>query len=193
MAVLAWGKPDLYVRKIGWNPDGSRKFYKVRHLQNPKEDSTNLETAEGDKTEAKGEGGAIVDVKKKKSNYSLKFDQFIKKGTPKSFGDEDGIVPGDYEVWYLPEDKECPGLYFPQGTFGVTTAATSADGITQSISFDASEKVVDGVAMKQMYLGVINEENLLKLTEEFDVDNTEHIVLVAEETDEEVTETEPIG
>lgn len=154
MAVLAWGKPDIYIQLLDAQdaPKG-----RIRKVGNPKEDSTNLETAEGDKTEAKGEGGAIVDVKRKKSSFELKFDEFVKKGGALTFDDTDGIVAGNYRLWYLPEDKECPGLYFPKGTFAVNTAATSADGITQSITFSAVEKDND---TKQMMIGVIKEDKL---------------------------------
>ena len=50
MAVLAWGKPRIFVKKLG----GSGSWIE---LPTPVEGSTQLSTTKGDKNEAKIEGG----------------------------------------------------------------------------------------------------------------------------------------
>ena len=145
--VLSWGKPDLYVRLLGNNAAVWRK------LSTPKEDSTQLTTSEGDKNEAKAEGGSLVDVKYKKSSFELAADFFIRKGEKKQFGEKDGLVAGNYEIYVVPaEDEEAYGMYMPKVAVSVTTNYTAADGFTQNIKFSAIEKDNN---TEQMQLGVV--------------------------------------
>ena len=52
-------------------------------IDNPVQDSTQLETTEGDVTEANGEGGELVDAYVKASTYQLTFQLFAKRGSEK--------------------------------------------------------------------------------------------------------------
>lgn len=132
--LLSWGKPDIYVKDL--DETGA----KVRKLFTPVEDSTSLETSEGDKQEAKIEGGAIEDVMYKKSTFSLSVEIRMLKGRSKPFADTDGIVAHNYELWLKPAENEGGyGIHIPKAAVNVTTSYTSADGIKQTIKFDALE------------------------------------------------------
>lgn len=132
--LLSWGKPNIYVKDL--DETGA----KVRKLYVPVEDSTSCETSEGDKTEAKIEGGSIEDVMYKKSTYSLSCEIRLFTGRKKPFDDKDGVVAHNYEVWLQPaENEKGYGLHISKASVSVTTSYTSADGIKQTIKFDALE------------------------------------------------------
>lgn len=132
--LLSWGKPNIFVKDL--DDTGA----KVRKLFTPVEDSTSLETSEGDKNEAKIEGGAIEDVMYKKSTFSLNCEIRMVKGRKKPFDDKDGLVAHNYEVWIQPaENEDGWGLHISKAAVSVNTTYTAADGIKQTIKFDALE------------------------------------------------------
>lgn len=145
--LLSWGKPNIYVKDL--DETGAE----VRKLFTPVEDSTSLETSEGDKNEAKIEGGAIEDVMYKKSTFSLSCEIRMLKGRNKPFDDKDGLVAHNYEVWIQPaENVGGYGIHIPKAAVSVTTTYTSADGIKQTIKFDALENDTT----TQLEVGVIS-------------------------------------
>lgn len=132
MSVLSWGKPQIVVKS---DVDGAI----FRFLNTPVEDSTNLETTAGDKTEAKIEGGAIEDVRYDKSTYRLAMQIRLKKGDKLPFDNKDGIVNGNYSVWLIPEDVDAFGIQMLKAHVSITTSYTAADGILCDVAFDALE------------------------------------------------------
>ena len=120
MSVIAWGKPSIFVQKIG---DTTWK-----KLDTPKEDSTQVTPTKGDVLEATEEGGGTVDKKTKKSTYELAYQLYVKKGVTQPFKTIDGLVEGNYRIAVQPEDAELPGVYMGKTTIGAEEAFTSADG-----------------------------------------------------------------
>ena len=100
MSVTTWGKPSIYVRDLSSATNNWKK------LDTPKEGTTQLNPTKGDTTEAKEEGGGIVDSKTTKSTYELVYQEFIKKGTPQPFPTIDGLIEGNYAIAVQPEDAE---------------------------------------------------------------------------------------
>ncbi len=122
MAVIAWGKPTIYVRNLDSDTNNWKK------LDTPKEDTTQVTPTKGDTLTATEEGGGTVDRKTKKSTYELSYQLFIKKGIAQPFQTIDGIVEGDYAVAIQPEDPELPGVYMGKTSLGCEEAYTTADG-----------------------------------------------------------------
>lgn len=129
MSLLSWGKPTIITK-----PEGGSKY---RKLHTPVEGSTSLDTTEGDKTEAKIEGGEIEDVRYNKSTYQLKFQIRGIKGGKKPFSEKDGIVAGNHSFWVVPEDPACPGIQIQKAHVSVKTSFTAADGVLYDVTVDA--------------------------------------------------------
>lgn len=140
MSVTTWGKPSIYVRNLS---DATNNWKK---LDTPKEDTTQLNPTKGDTTEAKEEGGGIVDSKTTKSTYELVYQEFIKKGLPQPFPTIDGIIEGNYAIAVQPEDAENPGCYIGNSTVSVEESYSSADGALMQYTHKALVPEGDEVA-----------------------------------------------
>lgn len=128
--ILSWGKPRIFVKAL---IEGGV----LRELPTPVEGSVNLETTEGDKTEAKVEGGEIEAVRYNKSTYKLSMQIRMKAGSKMPFANKDGLVNDNYEVTLAPENAEAYGFRMKEAKVSVKTSFTTADGILVDVSFDA--------------------------------------------------------
>ena len=146
--ILKWGKPLLEIIKLvdGEIPSASPQW---TALDNPVQNSTQLETTEGDVTEANGEGGELVDAYVKASTYSLTFQLFAKKGSEKPIEDEDGVILDEYAIRLTPEDDTLPGFMLPRCRVSVVDTFTSADGERWQYTFRALKPTTG--KMKQEY------------------------------------------
>ena len=158
MSVLSWGKPRLFIQKIG---DTSAKW---KELPTPVEDSTQLATTKGDKVEAKVEGGENEDVRYGKNTYALAFNIRAAKGRKKPVPDSDGIIEGEYKVALQPEDPEAPGLMIDKAKLSIEDTWTSADGgmwnyTADALKPDAGDQVKWGKV-------VVSEEGAVTFTED---------------------------
>lgn len=143
MAVLSWGKPLI---EFGVSTNGAQASTWTA-FDTPKEDSTQLTTTEGDKIEAKEEGGAVVDSKRKASSYTLVFDLFAKKGFTKPIPDVDGVVAGDYSVRLTPEDPTVEGFVMDCCSVSVQEIWNSQDGKLIRYTFEG-KKPATGAILK---------------------------------------------
>ena len=98
MAKITWGKPGIFITKLGpteTHPSDNAGLTDISNNYKIKENSTSLTTTAGDKTEAKEEGGAVIDTKHGKSTYSLAFDIYhYGKDFVKPIEDVDGVKIG---------------------------------------------------------------------------------------------------
>lgn len=140
MSVTAWGKPGIFIQKVGVTKN---EWYKI---DTPKEDTTQVNPTKGDTMEAKEEGGGVVDRKVKKSTYELVYQLFIKKGVAQPFKTIDGIVEDNYRVAVQPEDADLPGVYMGNTSVGAEEAFTSADGALITYTHSALISEGDPVA-----------------------------------------------
>ena len=124
MAVLSWGRPLIEIALLGENETPGE----WKSLGTPKQDSSQLSTEAGNKTEAIEEGGGVVDVRYDKSKYSFVCQLFSKKGETKPIEDVDGIVPGNYAVRLTPEDPTTPGWIMDKASVSVVDTWSAADG-----------------------------------------------------------------
>lgn len=128
--ILSWGKPRIFVKAL---IEGGV----LRELPTPVDDSTNLETTEGDKTEAKIEGGEIEAVRYDKSTYKLSMQIRMKAGSKMPFPNKDGLVNDNYEVTVAPENAEAYGFVMKEAHVSVKTSYATNNGILVDVAFDA--------------------------------------------------------
>lgn len=135
MALLTWGKPKIEIVKIG--ADGSAPEEEWKETDNPVENTTKLNTEQGDKKEAKAEGGEIVDVRVGKSKYTLEFELYAAKGKTKPIEDEDGVVLDNYAVRLTPEDASLPGFIIDNASVSVIDTFDTENGTKWKYTFNA--------------------------------------------------------
>lgn len=129
--TLSWGKPTIQVKSL----DDDTATYTA--FATPVEDSTQLNPTEGDKLEAKIEGGDYEAVKYKKTTYQLEFQirQVPERTDP--ITDTDGVVSGEFAIQVIPEETDGLGITIERASCHVTTSYTAADGIIKTYYFDA--------------------------------------------------------
>lgn len=123
--VLSWGKYNVFVKDL----DTSGANWVL--LPTPKEQTVAINPTEGDKLEAKEEGGAVVDSKRSKSTYELVYTLFQKKGEKHPFHDKtvDGMVIGNFAVAIQPaEDDNVQGIYCGKTTIAASDSLNSQEG-----------------------------------------------------------------
>lgn len=151
--ILSWGQCDIFVRKYNGTSKGSTWL----KFPTPADGSTSLDTTEGDKTEAKVEGGENEAVRHAKSTYALKWDERIGAGHTDVINDNDGVIDGEYEVLLFPtENPTAPSLYIPIADGHASDTYTSADGAKKTYTFDAVKNSVQvGASGSKIPLGQI--------------------------------------
>ena len=124
MAVIGWGKPTIVISKL----DNKGEPTTWSEVPTPAEDSTNLTTTKGDKTEAKLEGGANEDVKYGKNTYALAYQIRVAKDKIQPFNAIDGVVEGEYAVAVQPEDPAVPGIMMKKSVVSAEDTYAAAEG-----------------------------------------------------------------
>lgn len=145
MAVIGWGKPRIFVKRI--DQEGTWKEVPI-----PMEDSTTLETTKGDKTEAKLEGGSNEDVKYGANTYALSYTIRVAKGKTQPFEQNDGYVEGEYALALQPEDPMVPGIMIDKSVVSAEDGFSTTDGGTIVYTHDALKPAVGN----QIKWGVIS-------------------------------------
>lgn len=133
MALLAWGKPTIWLTKL----DDSGNVVKWTKIPTPVEDSTTLTTTKGDKKEAKIEGGEYEGVKYNKNTYSLEFEIRAIEGRAKIAEDVDGVIDGEYSLKLQPEEPTVKGIQIDRGILSMEPSFTTADGLKWKYTLDA--------------------------------------------------------
>ncbi len=127
---LSWGKCTLFIKSFA---QGS----KWKRLVTPVEDSTNLASSQGDKLEAKIEGGENEAVKYKKNTYQLTYNIRKAQGRAQPIPNTDGVVKDEYSVLLMPEDPTTDGFYIERTSANIQDNYTTADGAIWQITHDA--------------------------------------------------------
>lgn len=166
MAVIGWGKPNIFYKALSGSDTAWHK------LDTPAEDSTNLSTTKGDKTEAKVEGGANEDVKYKKNTYALSFTLRAAKDRKRPFTDVDGVIVTNYAIVLQPEDEMVQGFAIEKATVSVEDSFSTAEGGMWAYTFDALQPA----AGQQVKWGIIkvtsSGETITKIEIKGDNDST---------------------
>lgn len=145
MATIGWGKPRIFVKKLG----GSGSWIE---LPTPVDGTTQLTTTKGDKSEAKIEGGENEDVKYNRNTYALALNIRAVEGRAMPLVADDGVIAGQYAVVLQPENPSAQGFAFLKSAASVEDSFTSADGGVWAYTFDALKQ---DAKHKQIYWGVV--------------------------------------
>lgn len=152
--LLDWGNPSVFqIGKV--EDDGAVKDW--LDLDIPVETTTQLETIDGELKEARGEGGVIVDVKKKKNTYKFHFELFKKKGQSWPIEDIDGKVDGFYAMRLIPEDSTVEGFQFSKSVITVTRTYNTEDGTRKKYTMNVLNET-DGTETIKPYTVETAEE-----------------------------------
>ena len=128
--TVGWGKPKIEVKKLGEAPGEWQAF------ATPVEGTTQLTTTQGDKMEAKIEGGENEAVKYKKNTYQLVFDvrQVPERTDP--IIDSDGVVADEYSVRITPENATAIGALIDRASVNVQKKFDAENGLVKTYTFD---------------------------------------------------------
>lgn len=136
MANISWGKPRIFT--------GAKNSLKTANafaeLPTPAEDTTQLTGQQGDKVEAKIEGGENEAVKIKANTYELVMHIRMAQGRtlPAVLLDAssaDGYTKQNVAVALQPEDASAPGFYCGECAVSIMETYTAADGAIWEITF----------------------------------------------------------
>lgn len=145
------GKCDVYVKDI---EDESAKWLRV---PTPVQNSTQLNPTQGEKQEAKVEGGDNEDVIYGRNNYSAVMQIRRTSNRDMPIKHIDGTVAHNYAMACIPRGgKEgVPGFYIPNSSVQVQDSFTTTDGGTDLYTFDALAPDDGGDDSKKVKWGVI--------------------------------------
>ena len=135
MAILSWGKPkvECIITTTGTAPTTGTWIV----MPDIKEGTAKLNTTKGSKTEAKAEGGAVVDVRYAVNAYTFECECFVKKSGSKPLTDADGLIAGNYSMRLTPEDVTLEGFLLDNCNVSCEESWSSADGKFWKYTFEA--------------------------------------------------------
>lgn len=135
--ILSWGKCTIKATPItGTGVDS--KYSGAVTFETPVEDSTNLSTTQGDKNEARVEGGAVDAVRYNANSYELTFDIRLHSSltTPPIDGN-DGVILGEWKVEIAPENSAAPKVTINRSSANVQINYTADNGVIASYTFSS--------------------------------------------------------
>jgi hypothetical protein len=164
MATISWGKPKIFVAPSGakvYKSNGTLpSTYDATNtpwqlLQTPVEDSTQLSGTQGDKTEAKIEGGEAEATKYNAATFELAmnvrmaldtgnayrylpdclYEKIGGTGTNANNPDHNKFVTTNVAILLIPEAEDAPGFYCPDASVSIMETYTAADGAMWEITF----------------------------------------------------------
>lgn len=132
--VLSWGKCSVTATPIsgtGYNSTAPIIFDTIV------EGSTSMEPSQGDKTEAKIEGGAVEAAKYGANGYTLSFQERIGSEDSLKLTNHNGVVNGEFKVTIVPENSAAKTVRINKASANVQLSYSSADGLIATYSFTA--------------------------------------------------------
>lgn len=149
--TIGWGRPTIKIRKVGETTE-------YKDFPTPVDGTTQLTTTQGDKLEAKIEGGENEAVKYKSNTYELTFDVRLapeKEEALKEIKSVDGVVKDEYSIIVIPENSKAYGVIIKRSAVNVQTSFDSTDGAKNTYTFSAL-KPSDGETME--YRAIIDTD-----------------------------------
>ena len=148
------GKPDLeYTSSTNGMPSGSWTT-----IDTPKEDSTSMETSEGNDVEAKEEGGEVVGRISATSTYAVSFELFKKAGEAFPLADKEnrGVINGEYALRVTSGLMDgAPGYQIDRATIKTAKLYAPNDTYRKKYTFNAL-KPAYGDAVKDIERMTVN-------------------------------------
>lgn len=120
------GKPKISFAES--NGAGANGNWTV--IDTPRENTTTLDTTDGDVVEATEEGGEVVEHIEGADKYTLNFEVFVKKGTPLPFNDIDGVIQGEYAFKVeAARDSSAPSFQIDRATVNASLQYAPNDSL----------------------------------------------------------------
>jgi hypothetical protein len=132
--TLAWGKCKIEAKNL------TQKDSTWKEFPTPVESSTQLEASQGDKKEAKIEGGTNEAVKYNANTYTLTFN--IRQASDRTgandnfITDLDGVVSDEYAVRITPENSNAIHALIRRAAVNVQQSFNADDGFIKTYTFD---------------------------------------------------------
>lgn len=145
MATVSWGGPTLQFIPLAvgavpptgdWKEENGLVEIKADDLL---ENSSQLETSEGETKEIRNEFGVIVDKKIMPSSYTFTTSIIKKKGYKTKFPSNNGIVAGDWAMRLIAEDNATPGFEFAKCNLATSAGWTAEQGSIETLTVNAVE------------------------------------------------------
>lgn len=152
-----WGKPTIVVQDLEATNAGWKK------LPTPVQDSTEMQTEEGETVEAPVEGGELEDVYVKRSKYKLVLRIRKTKNRVMPIPASDGVVVHNYKVALQPEDADCYGFQIDKSRVSVKDVYTAKEGAMWEYTF-AALKPESGDSVKWGIVAIDASSNVPTLT-----------------------------
>lgn len=126
--TVGWGAPKIGLKKAGET--------EIKFFATPVEGTTTLEASQGDKMEAKIEGGTNEAVKYKANTYNLTFDvRQVPERTDPVEG-LDGVVEGEYMVIIYPENDNAIHAVLKRTVINIQEKFDAENGLVRTYTFD---------------------------------------------------------
>ena len=123
--ILSWGKPKIEYVKLENGDLPNTPTWKA--FPTPVENTTKLETEEGESKEAKVEGGEVIATRKNVSKYKLEFEIYETDDLTAPIPDNDGIVLDQYAVRLTPENTSAKGFIIDRASVSVVRTWDTKD------------------------------------------------------------------
>lgn len=133
MATLSWGKPTVEIIAFIAGVQQTTPWVALPEI---KQDTAKLTTTKGNKVDALGEGGEIIDTRTDKNKYTFECEVFMQRGASKPIPDTDGIVAENYSIRLTPEDVTLEGWKIDKAAVTVEESWTSKDGTMLKYTFE---------------------------------------------------------
>lgn len=135
MAILSWGRPLVEIKpSVNGSPVSGAPWVALPVI---KQNTAKLSITKGEKREALGEGGEVVDTRTDRNKYSFECEIFLKKGDVRIIGDDDGVVHTNYALRLTPEDPTNEGFLLESTSVSVEESWSSEEGFILKYTFDA--------------------------------------------------------
>lgn len=150
MAVLKWGKPEIeYIKLVNGEIPSSGTWSK---MPNPKQGTFAINQTEGERKEAKGEGGILVDVDQASSTFTMEFDIFAAGADFElPIAAKNGTIADEYAIRFVPFDSTLAGVIFKRARVSIATSMTTEDGMLHHYTFTALQPKGENDEMMMEY------------------------------------------
>lgn len=145
MSTVSWGGPKLQFIPIaaGASPaagswSGVTGLVEIS-ADDLLEDSSQLNTTEGEVKELKNEFGVVVDRKQLPASYVFTTGIIRKKGVAAKFSAVNGVVAGDWAMRLIPEDVHTVGFQFDKCNITITKGWNGDQGRIDTLNVSAVE------------------------------------------------------
>ncbi len=149
--VLAWGECDAYVKKAG------DTTYKKE--PKPVDQSTTVEPSEGEKLEAKTEGGKLEAAMQLANSYLAKYQLRVAESKNSNITHINGVVDSEFSLAIVPKNRAAMGVVIDRSSVSVLDSTfNSKEGIVDEFHFTALEPADGSKMVKRGVLTVTGDD-----------------------------------